>query len=187
MHACPLILVVASAATAPVGGCSGVAQQRIGVTAPPEDQFLPVADYLDHRCGTLDCHGQTGRNLRMWGCDGMRLDPSDIAGCVFGRPTTPDEYEATYRSLVGLEPAVMSAVVQGHAAHPELLTFVRKAIGTEAHKGGQLITQGDDQEKCIVSWLAGNTDRSACGKALNYPMFPQPGGGGQGQTDASIE
>jgi hypothetical protein len=187
MHTRRLVLLAASVASAPVMGCSGVAQQRIGVHAPPEDQFLPVADYLDHRCGTLDCHGQTGRNLRMWGCDGMRLKPTDISGCVFGPPTTSAEYEATYRSLVGLEPAVMSAVVDGHAVRPDLLTFVRKAIGTEAHKGGQLIAQGDDQEKCIVSWLAGSTDTTACGKALNYPMFPQPGGGGQGPMDASIE
>ena len=56
----------------------------------------------------------------------------------------------------------MSQVVDDHhGEHPELLTFVRKARGTEAHKGGTLITPGDDQDVCITSWLAGH-DRSDC-------------------------
>jgi hypothetical protein len=183
MSARSLLLLAGSVALAPAAACSAGTQGRIGIDAPAESQFPPVADYLDHCCGTLDCHGQAGRNLRIWGCDGMRLDAKDLSGCVSGPPTTPDEYEATYRSLVGLEPAVMSAVVQARAANPTLLTFVRKATGIEGHKGGQLIASGDDQYKCIVSWLAGNTDTAACGKAINYPVFPQPGG----DTDASAE
>jgi hypothetical protein len=183
MDARALALVAASVALATAAACSAAPQARIGVDAPAESQFPPVADYLDHRCGTLDCHGQIGRNLRMWGCDGLRLSASDLSGCVSGPPTTPDEYEATYRSLVGLEPAVMSAVVHERAVNPNLLTFVRKATGVEGHKGGQLITSGDDQYKCVVSWLAGNTNMTACGKAINYPLFPQPGA----EADASFE
>jgi hypothetical protein len=172
-----------------VAACSGAPQARVGVIAPREDTFPLVADYLDHRCGTLDCHGQPGRNLRIWGCWGMRLDPKDVSSCSSGAATTPDEWEATYRSLVGLEPAVMSTVVQGGGAHPELLTFVRKARGTETHKGGQLIQEGDDQDTCIVSWLRGNTDMRACScAALSYPKFPEtilvPGCNGM---DASAE
>jgi hypothetical protein len=178
----------ALASLALLAACSGVPQARVGVVAPPEDKFPPVADYLDHRCGTLDCHGQSGRNLRVWGCEGMRLNPKDISGCISGAPTTPDEWEATYRSLVGLEPAVMSAVTQGKGAHPELLTFVRKARGTETHKGGQLIQEGDDQDACIVSWLReGQTDFRACACALNYPKFPETPGCGAPQPDASAE
>ena len=171
---------VAFFATAITIACS-VTQQRIGIDAPSEDDFASkgVGDYLIKRCGTLDCHGQIGRNLRMWGQEGMRLLPDGESNPVIGGGvTTSDEYEATYRSLVGLEPAVMSEVVQSHADHPELLTFVRKAIGIESHKGGHLITPGDDQYKCIVSWLASNppastTDQMACQNALNdYPTIP---------------
>jgi len=183
---------VAFFVTAATIACS-VTQARIGIDAPPEDQFAfpmtgdagGVGDYLVQRCGTLDCHGQIGRNLRIWGVKGMRLLPdgqsSPILSLLAGGPsaggqgatTTPDEYEATYRSLVGLEPAVMSQVVQSGAANPELLTFVRKAIGIESHKGGHLITPGDDQWTCIVSWLAANTDKLACQKAIdNYPSVP---------------
>jgi hypothetical protein len=51
---------------------------------------------------------------------------------------------------------------------------VRKARGTEAHKGGQLITPGDDQDKCITSWLAGATDTTSCVNAFGMPQFPTP-------------
>ena len=58
-------------------------------------------------------------------------------GCrsMGGTNTTQAEYDATYRSLVALEPAVMSDVVASHAVNPNELTFVRKAFGEESHKG----------------------------------------------------
>jgi hypothetical protein len=171
-------LVLGLAPAGAVIACSTVpADARIGIDAPngSEEEFGIVGDFLDHRCGSLDCHGQVGRNLRMWGCEGMRLDPHAIPGCTVpqgGSPTTPAEHQATYRSLVALEPEVMSTVVQDHGAHPELLTFVRKARGEELHKGGQLITPGDPQDVCITSWLAGQTDQTACANAIGYPEFP---------------
>jgi hypothetical protein len=169
------VVAVAGVAAA----CSGVTQERIGIVAPSEseDQFGPVANFLDHRCGSLDCHGQTGRNLRIWGCEGMRLDPGDISSCsalLGGRPTTVAEHQSTYRSLVGLEPTVMSLVVEDHGQQPERLTFIRKARGTEPHEGGALITPGDDQDVCITSWLAGSTDTMACANAFTFPAFPTP-------------
>ncbi|MDP9037442.1 MAG: hypothetical protein M3O50_21805 [Myxococcota bacterium] len=171
--------LIAAPALALAGGvaCSSAEQRRIGVTAPDSSEltFGSVADYLVHRCGTLDCHGQTGRNLRVWGCDGMRLDAFDQVSCnrlVGGKPTTVQEHQATYRSVVGLEPSVMTAVVQGGGKHPELLTLVRKARGTEAHKGGAIVIPGDAQDTCITSWLAGNTDTTACASASGLPEFP---------------
>jgi hypothetical protein len=149
------------------------ADNRIGINTPDRTQFEPVANLLDHRCGSLDCHGNRQRNLVMFGCEGLRLDPDDaglLPGCrrqrSGGVDTTQTEFDATYRSLVGLEPAVMSAVVAGKGQHPELLTFVRKARGDEAHKGGTLFTPGDVQDNCVASWLAGATDKDACNNAL---------------------
>ena len=146
--------------------------ERMGVVGPDLGQFetAGVADYMDHRCGSLDCHGQATRNLLMYGCSGLRLDPDEaglVPGCRAsgGKNTTQAEYEASYRSLVGLEPAVITSVVQSGGQHPELLTFIRKARGWDAHKGGALVAPGDDQDVCMTSWLAGNADSTACANA----------------------
>jgi len=167
-----------AASLALLGACSQApSDARIGVLLPngSEDVFGTVSDYLDHRCGTLDCHGQPGRNLRIWGCEGMRLSKLDASICsrmAGGRPTTPEEHQATFRSLVGLEPSVMSEVIFDHGRDPELLTFIRKARGTEAHKGGKLVQPGDDQDVCLTSWLAGRTNLTACTDAQAEPNFP---------------
>jgi hypothetical protein len=150
---------------------------RLGVVLPSgsEAAFGPVGDFLDHRCGSLDCHGKVERNLRFWGCEGMRLSELDVSICSRakgGRRTTAEEHVASYRSLIGLEPTVMSTVVEGHGRDPQLLTFVRKARGLEAHKGGALIVPGDDQDHCITSWLAGQTNLTACNSAFSEPAFP---------------
>lgn len=206
----PYLVPVAFAAMASLASCSSVQNSQIGISAPPysDESFTPVGDYLENRCGTLDCHGQTSRNLRIWGCEGMRLDPdASPASCL--DPTTEEEYQATYRSLVALEPQVISTVFAGCSpfgadggdvyppglsCHPELLTFIRKARGTEAHKGGQLICiqepcpaglppqvplDGDaggplvdPQDVCLVSWLEGATDHHECGLAFSDPTFP---------------
>jgi hypothetical protein len=206
----PYLVPAAFAALASLASCSSVQNTQIGISAPPYSlaSFSPIGDYLGNRCGTLDCHGQTSRNLRIWSCEGMRLgDDASPASCV--NPTTDDEYQATYRSLVALEPQVISTVYAGCqpygadggdvyppglSCHPELLTFIRKARGTEAHKGGQLICLQDPcpaglpaqvpldgdaggplvdpQDVCLVSWLEGATSQAECAVAFNYPSFP---------------
>lgn len=132
---------------------------------PDRASFPAVSDLLDRRCGTLDCHGQTARNLRIYGHEGLRLDAT-------ARPssqpnTTVAEYDATFASLVGLEPEIMTSVVQEGGAHPERLTFIRKARGTEDHKGLQLWSEGDAADICATSWLAGKTDTASCTTALS--------------------
>ena len=198
-----LTILTVSAAVAAfalgVASCS-IANQRIGIEAPPfSTSFAPLGDFLVYRCGTIDCHGAPGRNFRVWGCDGMRLDAGQTVPCVpddaGGGLTTIPEYEATYRSMVGLEPQVMSSVWSGcqgqqgpdggaaypppGVCHPELLTMIQKARGTEKHKGGQLVcltppcppgipnpNPYDVQDVCMVSWLEGAVNTTACQFAL---------------------
>ena len=152
-----LPFVLPACASAPDGNA------RIAIVAPSAASFPAVATFLEQRCGTLDCHGQAGRSLRLYGFVGLRLDPTDVPG---GRATTTDEIDADYQSVVGLEPEILAAVVQDGGARPERLTLVRKARGTEHHKGGALITPGDAQDRCLTSWLAGAVDESACANAL---------------------
>ena len=149
------------AATIALGACSTPSSDARFVATPPDRaSFPPVADLLDHRCGTLDCHGTTARNLRVYGSEGLRLDPN--AKPSSQPSTTVAEYDEDFASVVGLEPEVMSDVVKSGGADPERLTFYRKARGLEAHKAGTIVQAGDAQDTCIRSWLAGHTDASAC-------------------------
>jgi hypothetical protein len=134
-------------------------------TIPDRASFPPVSDLLDHRCGTLDCHGVTYRNLRIYGREGLRFatDARPSSGQI---STTVEEYDATFASLVGLEPETMSLVISEGGAHPERLTLLRKARGTEDHKGLALWAEGDPQDQCVTSWLAGHTDPAICAQAL---------------------
>jgi hypothetical protein len=151
--------------------CSPPSDARISVVTPDAKLFPPAADLMAYRCGSLDCHGSAQRNFVIWSCYGLRLDAGTAPGCrtMGGTNTTADEYTATFDSLVGLEPALMSQVVQSGGADLDQLTFVRKARGEEEHKGGKIwnaggtftgdggtVYPGDDF--CVADWLA---DRGA--------------------------
>ena len=146
--------------------CSTASDARVVVTPPDRASFPEVAELLVHRCGSLDCHGTRTRNLRLYGREGLRWSPADRP---YVTVTTADEVEQDYQSVVALEPELTSRVVIDHGAHPERLTLVRKARGTESHKGGALMQQGDVQDVCITSWLAGSTDVASCDAARAIP------------------
>jgi hypothetical protein len=134
---------------------------------PSEASFEPVALVLVQACGTLDCHGQVGRNLRIYGNTGLRWSATDVPTALL--PTTSDEIGQDFASVVGLEPEVMTQVVASGGVDPERLTFYRKPRGLESHKGGTILQAGDARDVCITSWLAGSTDVAQCTAALSYP------------------
>jgi hypothetical protein len=136
--------------------------------APSRASYAPVGDMLQAMCGSLDCHGQVGRNLRLYGARGLRFDPNDNAA---ENPTTPREYDESYWSVIGLEPEIIGQVVREAGAAPERLTLVRKARQLEKHKGGTLMMPGDARDRCLLSWLAGGIDAAACtvGKDVARP------------------
>jgi hypothetical protein len=135
------------------------------LAAPSAADFPAVSDALEVSCGTLDCHGQVGRNLRIYGAGGLRLSEADKPG---GDPTTDLEYLSTYVSLVSLEPETLSQVVTLQA-DPNQLTLVRKTRGIERHKGGQRARTGDSLDRCIVLWLIGKSDPDSCAEVVNAP------------------
>jgi hypothetical protein len=165
------LAVVVAVATSFLACSEPPSNARIGVDGPSLVEFSTLGgpgDLLDHSCGSLDCHGNAQRNLVMWGCYGLRLDPTATPGCRSsgGTNTSADEYAASYRSLVGLEPALMSEIVANHG-DPNQLTFMRKAFGAEAHTGGQVFTYGSDADTCLGTWVQGDYDGGAiCSKAL---------------------
>jgi hypothetical protein len=140
------------------------------LAAPPRAGFEPVADALISTCGTLDCHGQRGRNLRLFGNHGLRLAAADDPG---GAPTTAAEYDADYWSLIGLEPETLDLVMRTRGADPDLLSLFRKPRGSDDHKGGALMKPKDPLDRCLLSWLAGPLDEDACEAAV--PQRPDTG------------
>ena len=151
------VLATAAACSAPD------ASARVDPIGPDRASFAHVAPVLARRCGSIDCHGSAFRNMRVYGYGGQRLGAAtspDVPNSI-----TPEEANATYDSVIGLEPELMREVVQGGGAGAEHLTFVRKGRGEEEHKGGRRITRGDDSDTCIQSWLSNNVKIEACNRA----------------------
>lgn len=172
--------ILALAAGALVAAATSCTSFDVGafteVTGPDYGQFKQVSTtsagkpvygvsvVLERRCGTLDCHGQAGRPLRLYGQYGRRFidDAGDQPGL---QATTETEHEANYQSVIGLQPELITEVVQGNA-QPDALLLLRKPLQLERHKGGAVIIAGDDADNCILSWLAGKTDYTACTSAV---------------------
>jgi hypothetical protein len=171
--------LVAMATLAGTEGCSASPDTTLvtQVAAPDYGQFKGVAAngapltatqagvsrVLERRCATLDCHGQIGRPLRLYGQFGLRF--VDDAGNIPGQAaTTETEHQANYQAVIGLQPEIMSLVVSG-SSPPESLMLLRKPLQLERHKGGAVFVSGDDAYNCITTWLAGQADFDACGRA----------------------
>lgn len=148
------------------------------IDAPPFDQFagtgLPagqagVSRVLEKRCGTLDCHGQVGRALRIYGVDGLRFVEADAQDQPGQGATTQTELTANYQSVIALQPEIMTQVHELQLP-PEALMLIRKPLQLERHKGGAVFATGDAAYACITSWLAagegvGDTDYASCANA----------------------
>jgi hypothetical protein len=158
------VALLAAGLAAP--GCAQGAESEGDLQFPDRATFPAVAGALDRRCATLDCHGTPERNLRLYGRSGLRIDPADVPG---SGDTTEAEHDASYESIVGLEPEVMSLVVSERGRAPERLTLIRKARGSEAHKGGARIALGDDSDVCLTSWLGSALEEEACAFAADIP------------------
>ena len=135
------------------------------IVAPDQGEFTTVSPVFEQRCGTLDCHGQVGRPLRIYSGLGLRL-PNDAGDLPGMGATTMDEIADNYFSVIGLEPEEMSRVV-AYEDPPRTLLILAKPLLLEAHKGGQQIApSGDPAEACITSWLLGTgVDTAACNAA----------------------
>ncbi len=151
--------------------CSGPSwKERYGELTPPRDSFAPVSEVLGGHCGSLDCHGQAGRSLRVYHFNGLRLR----GGISGSGVTTAEEHDANFQSVVLLEPEALTAVVSERGLHPEELTLVRKARGREDHKGGAPWPFSSNADRCFSSWLQGTVDVDSCTRAAEVPRpdFP---------------
>jgi len=131
-----------------------------------------VHTFLENQCGTLDCHGQVGRPLRLYSVDGLRA-PND-AGLVSGAGAeTSAELYANFLSVISLQPEEMNGVIEG-LAPPTQLLLLQKPMGLVSHKGGIRILSGDPMYTCLTTWLEAPSgeatfDTAACTQAAALP------------------
>lgn len=160
-------------------GCGDFSAGVEEIVAPPFDPvvFRSFSAVMERRCGTLDCHGQTSRPLRIFGQYGLRRpepmgspNVENYAEYYSGgkESTTLAELEDNYRSICALEPELVAEVFAKKSS-PDVLTIVRKARLREKHKGGLLWNKGEPGDVCMTNWLTGSTDTSPCEVELGHP------------------
>lgn len=120
---------------------------------PNHDVFInSVSPYLERRCGTLDCHGQITRPMRIFGQVGLRhADEKTFPGSNVA--TTTRELEANFAAVCNVDPEAMQEVVEDRGASADKLLIVNKARGLERHKGGKIVNEQDPGDRCITGWL----------------------------------
>lgn len=124
--------------------------------------FDAVSSMLGARCGTLDCHGQVGRPLRIYSSRGLRLSAKDSSG---HGGTRRAEHQANFDAVIGLEPETTFAVFAEGGTRPERLLVVRKPTLLEHHEGGLVLPSGEDGIACLVSFFRGAVDEPRCSNA----------------------
>jgi hypothetical protein len=174
-------LVVACAATPDTSQVTDIFVSRFafadfagGITASGATN-AGVQGFLANKCGSLDCHGSSGRSLRIYSQYGLRLvdDAGDIPG---GAPTTPSEIFASYIATISVQPELTSKVFHGDL-DPHQLLLLRKPLGLERHKGGTVLQSNDNGDICLTTWLTGGLtdggtsllDNDACNKEAAFP------------------
>ncbi len=145
------LFVAASACSSPP------ADDHVLYSAPARDVFPAVGDVLGSHCGSLDCHGHPARNMRIYAYNGLRI--ADVSGTG---TTTDAEYDASYQSVIAIDPEALAFVVDEGGDRPERWIVVSKGRGSEAHKGHTAMVAGEPADLCVLSWVAGALDEEAC-------------------------
>ncbi|MDB4934450.1 MAG: hypothetical protein JWP87_1422 [Labilithrix sp.] len=143
--------------------------QAAVVSPPSREQFIMggVNDFMERRCGALDCHGQIGRPLRIYGALGLRKTDPSMPGAE--RPTTAttdDEKIDNYLSAIDLEPEAIGYANATKGEYDDFL-LLKKPLGLEnegvRHKGGPVLrVTGDPGFECLRSWIRGAVRTKDC-------------------------
>lgn len=134
-----------------------------------------IHQFMNQQCGTLDCHGQVGRPLRIYGQRGLRLFSDEAKLTPGGKPTEEAEYRDTYESIIGLEPEATRRVIACEQ-DPSTLLLLRKPSGFapregntsdgegERHKGGRVTTSSGVGYACLYGWLRAGCEEDGFGE-----------------------
>lgn len=158
--ALPLVLV----------GCSTAVGEAPIEGLPSKQSFVDdgVSAFLERRCGSLDCHGQEGRPLRIYSQWGLRLAPS-ADGTRNAGATTAEERSANYLAVVGLEPENMAKCFADGSY--DTFQLLLKPLAQEGrgirHKGGPVLraTEADPGWQCLYGWARNQPSKDDCTEA----------------------
>jgi hypothetical protein len=187
---------IASLGCCAMVSCNTFSDVEARQTALPDyETFGMVSQPLEMHCGSLDCHGFRQRNYRLYGWSGTRLEPvaealptasaaptaaqAPSAPGTLQQPdlvpgsgvTTEQELWLNYTSTVLLQPEATS-VVRWERRGAEELLLVSKGRGREHHKGLVAMVPGGPTDRCLISWLIGTVDASACRSSLELGRIP---------------
>jgi len=149
-----------------VAGCVPGDQGEIAVSAGDLDAYrTDVHPLLEASCGTLDCHGDFGRPLRLYAETGLRA-----ADDLRGAPITDDELRADAASLLGVSPPPDS--LEDHLALLKPLEVSERGLH---HVGRDLWTsRADPAYVCLRAWLEGERAPLECAAAYDRVRLPDP-------------
>ena len=152
------------------GACSVDSTAISQVILPNRDEFINkgVNTFMAQRCGALDCHGQTGRPLRLYSTNGLRKNLSPNKGRDT-RELQLDELTDNYFSVVGLEPEEITTSMATQGQYTQFLLLLKPLSiegGGVRHKGGPVLRSTDQGFDCLASWAAGSVNAANCQAGL---------------------
>ncbi len=137
-------------------GCTDTTRDPIGLNVGDEIVLgTEVQPYLGLGCGSLDCHGDQGRALRIYAKFGLRESP-DLRTL------------AVSQSEVAANASALAALADGEPAnHLALLKGLATSEGGLAHIGGDIwANTSAPGYQCVLAYLSGSANATACGEAL---------------------
>jgi hypothetical protein len=172
MNPARIFLVLVGLPFAVLAACSIKSETGDFGPLPDQASFLEndVSPFLEARCGGLDCHGQQGRPLRIYGQTGLRLKERED-GTRDNSATTDDERKENYRSIVGLEPEALSTCFRTKGDDIANFQLLLKPLDIEnggiRHKGGPVLRPSDADPgwQCLFGWVSGKVEGAECRKA----------------------
>ena len=115
-----------------------------------------VQPYVGLRCGSLDCHGDSERALRIFAEHGLRESDQQRE-----QPESDTEIAANTAAFAAL------ASADGVDEHLALLKGLDPGAGGMGHVGDVIWqTRQDSGYLCVRAWLSGASDATACAAAL---------------------
>ncbi len=149
---------IATIALTIVGACTDTDRAPIEIDVSPERETAFARDvqaYVGVGCGSLDCHGDGSRALRLYAKFGLRyideLRTLEVAD---------EETRANVRAFA----ALTGPTGREHLA---VLKALAESAGGMAHVGGDIWADTSDPGYlCVLAFVSGQADSSACADAF---------------------